>query len=450
MQCSGITKSKTQCSRIVNSGNYCWQHGNQNIQNNSNILSILNTDIFNNIGKYLDYQEIGKAKLAKFPANLTTYKYCYTLNGINVELLQQLYKSVPKLKELTINLTHDVEQVVIDSFFSILKKFRNLEALNIEIENAREIYFSFDIDWSGFSLKSLRTPFIINLKTSMFYEIPTLQYLQMLFYSKVKDNDDAIFAINPDIISLNLEEYRSPYDTTLLSNFKHLKELLISSITVEDSDVLLSNISEVKTLESLSIIGDDYNYLTPETINYFPTWVRFLYLDYIGYKPSVFAQLLLPNLEYFCTANIRSLKYALPTLFSYKKLKHLFVTEVKFSIFDDGFIQNLQKLKKQNPALTFDFNTTKYDNIVETIFNLTDLELQTDDLNHVMDITDEINDLSHIPPREEKAELIYLPQLQKIFGLANLVGEAGSRSLQTHQYTTEQWRKDNGYYTSIC
>lgn len=57
MQCQGVTKNGTQCSRIVTDSNYCWQHLDQNVK----ISDLEIKDLQNIVSEYIDpktYREL--------------------------------------------------------------------------------------------------------------------------------------------------------------------------------------------------------------------------------------------------------------------------------------------------------------------------------------------------------------------------------------------------------
>lgn len=447
MRCAAIIKTKKQCSRItIEDSLYCWQH--KNIKStNQNILSILNKDIFANIGEFLDYSDIANAKKSKFPANLITQKYCYTLNYRGLESLKNLYKNLPRLKSIILYVTSYMGQKEADALFTLLKKFKNLERLEINVSNTYDGKINFDINWFGFNLKALDTPFLINTEIPLFYEMPTLEFLKMYQnHPNIVNNDTAISLINPNLISLDLSEY--VYTNIEFNNFKQLKELIISRTNADNT--LLSSISELKTLEVLSIPNDDYLFLNSENLHLFPNWIRLLDLEFIGYEYSVFTQLQFPNLEYLSMRNLRSLQHILDVLETYPNLKHLSIHEIKFSLFDGIFFAKLRKLKQKKPDLTFDFEITKLDTINHKLLDIEREMEVAENQDELDDLYRQKNSILHIIPREEKAELKYWPILQKIFGLANIIDSPGHRKLQENQYTIKQWRKDNGYYIYPC
>ena len=62
-------------------------------------------------------------------------------------------------------------------------------------------------------------------------------------------------------------------------------------------------------------------------------------------------------------------------------------------------------------------------------------------------IQDDISGIKHKLEEEQKAQTLYFPELQQIFGLANLVTDKnGYEHLEKFQYPPLEWARDHGYY----
>jgi len=475
MQCLAITKLGTRCSRkALPNSKYCWQHQNLEVKESKteiipskNILQVIPEDVFINIGKYLGYPEISNAKISKFPKKISYQKSCivYVYDGKNN--LDNLIKNLPKLTNLSINLTDATEhKEKLYYIIKTLKSFKNLEALtlsstnyNINI-NAEDIKINNSFEnWLGFNnLKYLNISiFIYEFDIySVVSKIPTLEYLEINSHWNLSLKFDNSTSKIPDTLKiLEINSYsRIISDHNInrifenLDKFSSLKGLIVSELVPYE----FNKLTKLKNLDILHIDGDDNTYLLANNLNMFPTQIRFLYLEFIGYSnDSVFKQLILPNLEYFGMKNLGSLEHIINVLFKYPKLMHLYISEIKFSRLDGNphFLKNLKNLKRVKPGLTLDFDTTKYETVSKQIQDIVEDDIYDKEDTQYQEM---IDDSVSILDRETKAMKRTWPTFQKIFNLTEVVIDEKGHIIQaSNQYPPEQWSEDNGYYVKeIC
>jgi len=287
-------------------------------------------------------------------------------------------------------------------------------------------------------------------------KIPTLEYLEINSHWNLSLKFDNSTSKIPDTLKiLEINSYsRIISDHNInrifenLDKFSSLKGLIVSELVPYE----FNKLTKLKNLDILHIDGDDNTYLLANNLNMFPTQIRFLYLEFIGYSnDSVFKQLILPNLEYFGMKNLGSLEHIINVLFKYPKLMHLYISEIKFSRLDGNphFLKNLKNLKRVKPGLTLDFDTTKYETVSKQIQDIVEDDIYDKEDTQYQEM---IDDSVSILDRETKAMKRTWPTFQKIFNLTEVVIDEKGHIIQaSNQYPPEQWSEDNGYYVKeIC
>ena len=436
MKCQAITKStKRQCQReAINGTQYCWQHQAQEQKielktQRTDIVKTIPKDIFTNLGGYLSYKDLGLARRSNFPKEINIQKYCLTLELTDLQTIKNIIKNYPKLKNFILK---DDNMVIDDTFliqlFESLKTIKNLEALTFRSDYYDE---RLKINWLGFrSLRYIRIDHILYSDIDIYnlvVSIPTLESLKMDNEYFVETKTEKIIPETLKYLHLVNIHYTDITDYPNLLNYRFLKALSINTVEL----IELSNMS----LDFLSIrSNDDYRILNSQNIEYFPTQLRFLYIEFIGYEISIFNKLKLPFLEYLGMSNLGSLVHIIDSLFTYPKLQHLYIEEIKFHRLNEEFLKKLKTLKKKIPKLTLDFDTTKTNEII----------LSTDFSDE-----EEVYVLNAITDRESIAREKYWNEFRSIFNLSEMVESDGQETLEFHQYTITQWLTDNGYYVNI-
>jgi len=471
MQCEATTNAGTRCSRkaLLNS-RYCWQHQNYKASathaegkapsNNiiistnkrNNILQTLSNNDFTQVGQYLNYYDLANTKISKFPASTYLLKKCITMD-YNLKHLRQMVPTVTKLKDLTLIFNNRINLGEIDIVFDLLKSVKNLEALHIEYfpELLMEelypgdnyiIFSTDDIKWSGFKLKYLNLDGFIKYNIyNIVKRIPTLETL--IIGESDSINIEDFINNNSDRIPDTLKSLDISYTTQYLNlqKFRYLKELNLGLISFDS--ISETEISDFKNLEILTIETDDYEFLTKENLSYFPTNLKVLGIDYIGYQNTLFLELKFSELEYLILKNLGSLQHIIDTIIHYPKLQHILIKELKFRTLNPKFLDKLKVLVKHKPNLTFDFYKIKYQVLSESFKE----SINFADENYKEQYTEEMKDKMS---KEIDAENLYWPQLQQIFKLTDLViDESNFKHLEKFQYLPSDWRRDHGYYTRI-
>jgi len=437
MQCQAITSVNRRCSRkATKNSSTCKQHQIPE----KNILQKLSNNEISHVGQFLGYSDIRNTKLSKFPSSIYTLKNCITII-YDLDTLPKVILSITRLKDLTISDYYFLAEEF-TTFINLLKSIKNLEALTISLYNQDFIADSTSIvDWSGFKLKYLNLGIFRAYDIhDVTFNIPTLQTIvispsnDQIYYNEYNLKSEEHINIPNTLKTLNLENI-SDYPNFKL--FPYIKELNLGF--VKPIDIIL--IAELKQLEILTIKSDDFDFLDDKTLTYFPTNLKFLYLDYIGYQDNWFIRLNFPQLEYLELKNLSSLGHIIDIIFEYPKLQHLCIQDLKFRSLNAEFLKKLKELVDKKPKLTFDFYITRYEK----------LSLQTEEYKNIDPNNDEteseLKELIKKRDEEQKAQKLYWPSLQEIFDLANLITDKnGYEYLEKLQYPPIEWARDHGYY----